>query len=222
MYLADGAPREINLAGTEKKAVLIALQKTTHPSAFTGPEAVVKHTLLTQLHPNFVRWAIVNCSISRRIFCCTLASVLILFGFLISLLFPFSTFTRGWRALGGILILIGIAYLAVAAKGVCPVLYGLDHRHVPPWEAFLDDDYDPVADAFALLGGRNGEKEWAWTTWYKKRFLIRKIFDREVRVQEPAIRWIHHQIAMQALAIAVPITGAFLAIFMTVPNGNMF
>lgn len=224
MYLANGADREINLADTEKKAVLMALQKTTHPSAFNSLESAVKHSLLLQSHPNFIRWAICNCSPPRQIFCYSLAIILILCGIIVSLLFTLSDLTRGWRALGAIFEIIGVAYLIITAKGVCPVLYGLQRRHVRPWEPILEGDHDPIDEAFAPLGdldldgGRNGD----WAAWYGKRSLIRKIFDREVWVQEPALRWIHHQIALQATALALPVTGIFLAIFLTVPDGHIF
>ena len=78
-----------------------------------------------------------------------------------------------------------------------------------------DFDDDPSS------GAMSWEDE-PWVARYHKRNLIRKVFDREVWIEEPILRQIQDMIFFQSLA------GAFLAgaiitgIFCAVPKGNHF
>ena len=68
IYIAEGAPRQLNLSSRERTAVLRALAVTTHPSAFRNVLKTVEWSLRRQAHPNFIRWSICNGNRPRVIF----------------------------------------------------------------------------------------------------------------------------------------------------------
>lgn len=218
MYVAEDSPRELNLAGPERTALLVALQKTTHPSAFSYAQMVVLRALRSQSHHNFVRWAICNCNMQRRTFCQGLAISLMLCGILLSLLLTLSNVGRGWRAFGAMFILPGAAFMVTATKGVCPIIYGMHRRQLRPWETLLGEDRELAGSSSSTLG----EKDWSWVGQYNERNILKKIFDREVWIQEKAMRRIHDQISLQAFVIAMPVAMVFLVIFLAVPGGRFF
>jgi hypothetical protein len=82
---------------------------------------------------------------------------------------------------------------------MCVVLHGLHHRQLKPWELFRDEE--------------TGEY-----TPDKERRL--RIFDREVWVEEPALRQLQERIFFQALAVASFFTLIMAAIFLSVPNAR--
>lgn len=65
-------------------------------------------------------------------------------------------------------------------------------------------------------------EDYPWIKKYEKRFIIRKIFDREVWVQEPALRQIQDIIFLQALLIGLGAAAIFTVIFLAVPGGDFF
>lgn len=103
----------------------------------------------------------------------------------------------------------------------------MHHRHLRPWELFGDEgdgssDYDLKKDSFDSLGSANSYEDEPWVAKYDKRNLVRKIFDREVWIQEPALRQIQDTIFVQALITAFVAGGVTTAIFLAVPHGNFF
>jgi hypothetical protein len=116
------------------------------------------------------------------------------------------------------------------------VLHGLHHEHVRPWELFIEDDaalekgsrdsseYNPKAsislDSFSSTSSNSFEDE-PWVAKYGKRNIIRKIFDREVWIQEPALRQIQDTIFVQSLLASVLASAVIVAIFLAVPKGHM-
>lgn len=72
--------------------------------------------------------------------------------------------------------------------------------------------------------GEKSEKneEYPWIKKYEKRFIIRKIFDREVWVQEPALRQIQDIIFLQSLLAGFGVALVFTVIFLAVPGGRFF
>ena len=101
------------------------------------------------------------------------------------------------------------------------VLHGMHHRHLRPWELFADGD-EASSDlamkkgSFDSLGSSNSYEEEPWVAKYDKRNIIRKIFDREVWIQEPALRQIQDTIFVQALITAFVISAITAAIFLAV------
>ena len=120
-YIADGAPRQLNLSAKERTALLHALANTTHPSAFRDVAATVEWSLRHQAHPNFIRWTICNGNRPRGVFARGLGAAGIMLGVTTAVLITLSNAGRGWRVLSAIGLVIGIATLIAAWKGMCVV-----------------------------------------------------------------------------------------------------
>lgn len=241
-YVADGSPRQLNLSSKERASLLHALSATTHPSAIAKVIHTVEWSLRQQSHRNFIRWTICNGNRPRVIFARGLGVAGIVGGILAAILVVLSHAGRGWRVLSAIGFMIGIATLIAAWKGMCvvsrghlhssclahvsKVLHGMHHRHLRPWELFAEDDDSSskieLNKASLDSGGSNAYEDEPWVAKYEKRNLIRKVFDREVWIQEPALRQIQDTIFLQALGGALLITAVCVAIFVAVPKGNYY
>ncbi|KAF4448188.1 hypothetical protein F53441_8349 [Fusarium austroafricanum] len=223
-YIMDGAPRQLNLSSSEQKAVIVALSKTTHPSAFRSIFKTVDSSLRHQAHPNFVRWSICNGNPARVFFARSLGVGLITAGIVVGLILTLSNASRGYRALAAIALVIGISTLVAAYKGMCVVLHGMHHRHVRPWELFVDSENmdDGQKQSFDSFGSKNSYEDEPWVVKYEKRNIVRKVFDREVWIQEPALRQIQDTIFVQAILASVLLGGIITAIFVAVPGGHFF
>lgn len=227
-YIADDAPRQLNLSAREQKATMHALAYTTHPSAFRQIARAIENSLRRQAHPNFIRWSICNGNPARVFFARGLGVGVILLATVAALLLTLSRAGRGWRALAAIGWVIGIATLIAAYKGMCVVLHGMHHRHVRPWELFIegDDADDEEASlkkgSFESFGSSNSYEDEPWIVKYEKRNVVRKVFDREVWIQEPVLRQIQDTIFIQSMICALFGAGVLSAIFVAVPAGGFF
>ncbi|KAF4344622.1 hypothetical protein FBEOM_1417 [Fusarium beomiforme] len=223
-YIMEGAPRQLNLSSSEQKAVIIALSKTTHPSAFRSVFKTVDASLRHQAHPNFVRWSICNGNPARVFFARSLGVGLVAAGIIVGLILTLSNAGRGYRALAAICLVLGISTLVAAYKGMCVVLHGMHHRHVRPWELFVDSENmeDAQKQSFDSFGSKNSYEDEPWVVKYEKRNVVRKVFDREVWIQEPALRQIQDIIFIQAVIASVLLGGIITAIFVAVPGGHFF
>ncbi|MCJ1469917.1 hypothetical protein MMC07_008561 [Pseudocyphellaria aurata] len=227
IYVADGSPRQLNLSSKERASLLHALSNTTHPSAIRKVIQTVEWSLRHQSHPNFIRWTICNGNRPRVIFARGLGVAGILAGVLAALLICLSHAGRGWRALSAVGFMIGTATLIAAWKGMCVVLHGMHHRHLRPWELFAEDEKSSDVElekvSFDTLGSStNSFENEPWVAKYEKRNLLRKVFDREVWIQEPALRQIQDTIFLQAVGGALLITAVCVGIFVAVPKGNYY
>ncbi|KAI3321525.1 hypothetical protein HD806DRAFT_502782 [Xylariaceae sp. AK1471] len=227
-YFADDSPRQLNLSAREQRAVVQALSYTTHPSVFHTLSQNIENTLRRQAHPNFIRWTICNGNPARVTFARGLGAGSILLATIGSIVLTLSHAGRGWRALFAILWVFGIATLITAIKGMCVVLHGLHHRHVRPWELFVDDSTSSVEmlcegkQSFDSFGSSNSYEDEPWIVKYDRRFYVRKVFDREVWIQEPALRQIQDTIFLQSMLSALLGAGILTAILVAVPAGNYF
>ncbi|KPM45052.1 hypothetical protein AK830_g1439 [Neonectria ditissima] len=223
-YIMDDAPRQLNLSAPEQRAVLMALSHTTHPTAFRGIFKTIDSTLRRQAHPNFVRWSICNGNPARVCFARSLGVGLIISGLTIGIVLALSGARRGYRALSGIALVLGISTLVAAYKGMCVVLHGMHHRHVRPWELFVDSERPDSMEkrSFESFESSNSYEDEPWVVKYKKRNLVRKVFDREVWIQEPALRQIQDTIFVQAMLASLILGGILTAILVAVPSGNYF
>ncbi|MBE7180347.1 MAG: hypothetical protein INR71_03900, partial [Terriglobus roseus] len=68
----------------------------------------------------------------------------------------------------------------------------------------------------------NSYEDQPWVAKYERRNVIRKIFDREVIIQEPALRQIQDTIFLQALLGAFVLSAVATGIFCAVPKGNFY
>ncbi|KAK6599713.1 hypothetical protein H4I95_08588 [Botrytis cinerea] len=124
---------------------------------------------------------------------------------------PRQMFAKG---LGVALIIFGFLI-----QGMCVVLHGLHHRHLRPWELWESEDSAMYLDD---TSGSGKYEEYPWVKKYEKRFVIRKIFDREVWVQEPALRQIQDIIFPQSLLVGTGVAVVLTIIFLAVPRGGLF
>jgi hypothetical protein len=226
-YLAEGGARELNISSRERRAAMHALQHTTHPSALKQIVSTVEYSLRKQTHPNFIRWTIGNANPPRVLFARGLGVALISFALVANVLLTLSGASRAWRVLPLVGWLLGISTLFAAMKGMCVVLHGLHHRNLRPWELFTDDnesfaDEDYVTPKCVSSGSRSSSESAPWVTPYKKRNIIRKIFDRQTWIQEPALRQIQDTIFLQSLLTGLLIGGVAVGIFCAIPAGNYF
>ncbi len=173
---------------------------------------------------------------ARVAFARILGTVLVAAAFAAAVALTLSRRPRGLRALAAVPWLLGFATLVAAYKGMCVVLHGLHHQHVRPWELFVRQEEDARADAdtdaekaqqsgknsFGSFGSSNSYEDEPWVVRYHKRNLVRKIFDREVFIREPALRQIQDTIFVQALLLAVLLTGILTAAFVAIPPGRLF
>ncbi|KAL5118242.1 hypothetical protein ACEQ8H_003914 [Pleosporales sp. CAS-2024a] len=229
IYIADGGSRELNLSCKERLALLHALQNTTHPSAFADVMSTVEWSLRCQAHPNFIRWTICNGNRARVMFARGLGIGGIVIGLVVAILLTLSTARRAWRVVSLIGFFIGISTLIAAWKGMCVVLHGMHHRHLRPWELFTSDDepqgFDAKLDSMDSVSTQASSNSWEdepWVARYEKRNLVRKVFDREVWIQEPALRQIQDTIFVQAILGALLVSAVAVGIFCALPKGNFF
>jgi len=221
-YIMEGGPRQLNLSDHDRKAVLVALAYTTHPSALRVAIKMVGSILRRQAHPNFVRWSICNGNRARVLFARSLGAGLIVAGTAVAIILTLSSIGRGYRALAAIGWVLGIATLFAAWKGMCVVLHGMHHRHVRPWELFTENPEERRMDSFDSLGSSNSHEDEPWVKRYANRNIIRKVFDREVWIEEPVLRQIQDTIFTQALLAAVGLSALLTAIFVCLPAGNLY
>lgn len=131
IYIADGAPRQLNLSAKERTTLLHALANTTHPTAFRVVVHTIEWSLRHQAHPNFIRWTICNGNAARVVFARGLGVAGILGGIICAILITLSNAGRGWRVLSAIGFMIGVATLIAAWKGMC-VVCPSSHLEIQP------------------------------------------------------------------------------------------
>lgn len=196
-FLTSRGTKELNLPSQLRTRTIQAARETTHPSVFDPVKDHVWDLLLHSSHPNFIRYIISNGN-SPRVWCAHfLGAFSILLGLLEVLLCIGYGVGRGWRVFSLPLFLIGSATSTAACYGLCVVLHGLHHRQLRPWELFRDEESGEYAPE-------------------KERKL--RIFDKQVWVEEPALRQLQDRIFFQALAVASIFTLVLAAIFLSVPN----
>ena len=103
----------------------------------------------------------------------------------------------------------------------------MHHRHILPWELF-EDDPDQSSNEKSMgmsvesLGSSNSYEDEPWIARYKKRNIIRKVFDREVWVKEKALRRIQDTIFVQAVLGGFVLSVIIVGLFCAVPRGNYY
>ena len=227
IYIADGGQRQLNLSSKERARLLNALASTTHPSAFQDILHTVEWSLRHQAHPNFIRWSICNGNPPRQWFARGLGVFLIAAALVSAIILTMSKASRAWRVVSAIGFVLGISTLIAAWKGMCVVLHGLHHRHLRPWELFADDDeglqsVEMEKASFDTFAGSQSYEDQPWVAKYEKRNFLRKVLDREVWIQEPALRQIQDTIFLQAMAGALLLSAILVGVFVAIPQEHMF
>ncbi|KAL8860697.1 MAG: hypothetical protein Q9178_002727 [Gyalolechia marmorata] len=242
-YIAPGAPRELNLSHQDRAAVLYALRRTTHPSAFHPIKKVLDLILREQSHPEFVRWSICNGNKPWTILLKTFAICNIVIGFAIAILLTLSHAARWYRILAALEWWFGITILLAAYHGLCILLLRRHVRKVRPWEMDEQGRGYGASDEEAALrhskvlyeetksrwpvkmeifGPPNGWDKERWVDRYQMKSLFKRTFEKEVPTQENGLHLIQNRIARQvelwALIITIPLTIFFTAL----PKGNLY
>ncbi|KAF2435006.1 hypothetical protein EJ08DRAFT_387049 [Tothia fuscella] len=240
-YLAQSAPRELNLSHRDRTAVLHALQHTTHPSAFESISTIIETVLRGQSHPNFIRWSICNGNKPNTIFVRSVGVLNSVLGVLLEVFLTVSRKHRGLRLIPLLLLFIGLTCTIASYKGLCLVLYSKGHmRRLRPWEE-VDPAFPPsMPTSLQMLTTRNNNSdeeatvattihrsrncsglnrrqssiahpheayfgfgnEYAdeeWVKRYKKKSLLKKLFDDYTWIQDPGMRDVQNRIVRQSL-----------------------
>ena len=105
----------------------------------------------------------------------------------------------------------------------------MHHRHLRPWELFIDADDDNADAASSIdtgslesIASRNSHEDAPWVARYEKRNILQKILDREVWIREPALRQVQDTIFVQALLVALLVTAVLVGAFVALPSGEKF
>ena len=104
----------------------------------------------------------------------------------------------------------------------------MHHRHLRPWELFAEDDdnnsssFDLGKGSFDTFDSTKSYEDEPWVAKYQKRNILRKILDREVWIQEPALRQIQDTIFIQSILGALIITAVSVGIFCAIPKGSFY
>jgi hypothetical protein len=219
-YIAQGSPRELNISARDRAEIIIALWHTTHPSAFALINTVVEITLRGYSHPNFIRWSICNGNKPRVLFVCSIGILWAAGSCVVATLLILSKVSRWWRVITLLPLLFGIYTIIASLKGLCIILHSRHTRNVRPWEQFGDDlpsyvegdDGLTIAEkrrdnraGLSLFGPSNSFVHESWVEKYKKKPLLRKVFDEKTWVKDEAIRKMQDNIVLQVGSTFLPL-----------------
>ncbi|KAL8944693.1 MAG: hypothetical protein Q9216_000261 [Gyalolechia sp. 2 TL-2023] len=242
-YIIPGSPRELKLSPKDRAAVLYALRRTTHPSAFNPIKKALDMTLRNQSHPNFVRWSICNGNRPWTIFLRTFAVCNIVVGFAIAIILTLSSASRWYRILAALEWWFGITNLIAAYQGLCVLLLRRHTREIRPWEmneqgrkyGSNDEEaalrhskvlYEETKSRWPvkmeLFGPSNTTGNETWMDRYSMRSVFKKTFEKEVPTHDRGLHTIQNKIVRQAEAWALIITIPLTIIFTALPKGNLY
>ncbi len=108
---------------------------------------------------------------------------------------------------------------------ICMHLFSRHHHHIRPWDLFVDVEEDSAErrrKSFESFGSSNSFEDEPWVIKYAQRNLVRKIFDKEAWIDEPALRQIHDTIFLQGMLAGLLAAGVLTALFVPLPAGNFF
>lgn len=117
---------------------------------------------------------------------------------------------------------------------MCIIMHGVRRRQLNPWEIFEDEDVEMQEDdtsssvekgsmgRFASFGTANSYNDQPWAAKYQNRNLVRKLFDKDVWIQEPALRGIHDKIFLHSMLLGAIVGGLLTVLFVCVPGGHFF
>jgi hypothetical protein len=99
---------------------------------------------------------------------------------------------------------------------------------VRPWELFtheedakLEGSNESICHESLNSTSNNSFEDEPWVSSYKKRNIVRQVFDREIWIEEPSLRQIQDTIFIQALLMATAASAVIVAIFVSVPSGHI-
>jgi len=140
LYISRGAPREINLSSADRNRLNIALDNTTHPSAFNLLRKQAEYSLRHYSHPNFIRFAIGNGTKERVTVAMINGIITSVISLIVGVLLTLSSAGRCWRIIPAFGFMMGVSTIVLAARGMCIILHMLGHRNKQPWELTLENE----------------------------------------------------------------------------------
>jgi hypothetical protein len=220
-YIHEGAPRELNLNSATKNGLKAAVKRTDHPSIFNEVIKEVKRSLETQGFPNYIKKALENVNSARRACALCIGAFLVSCGVLGLIFSSLGHWNRGWRFLNAIVIVPGFATYYAGNKGMCVVLHGLGHYQIKQWELFEDAEDMKLKDFFGVIAGKKEDQP--WVKKYAALSLIRKIFGKEAKVEEPGIQQFHNVEFLKAVILG-SIFGVLLCfvVYVLAPIGGFY
>ncbi|KAL2069256.1 hypothetical protein VTL71DRAFT_15594 [Oculimacula yallundae] len=220
--LTDG-PKQLNLSSKERELVLFALQRSNHPSSFAVALRAADQVLRNDSYPKFLQLATPNMNRIRQKFAYTMGYLCITLGIFYASIMSLTRARREWRLFGVPLVVLGVATLFAARRGMCLVLHSFGHYQVKPWEVHDPEHAERAhANPEVFLGGKYNSESSDWVHRYNRRYAMRKIFDKEAPVEEPRIRDAQNVIFGQGLFTGFLGSVVIMAIFMSLPPGNDF
>ncbi|KAI9809369.1 MAG: hypothetical protein M1827_006881 [Pycnora praestabilis] len=72
------------------------------------------------------------------------------------------------------------------------------------------------------FGTSNSFSDASWVEKYKRKPILRKIFDRNVWVRDPQLRWMQDRIVLKSNIFAAIITVVLTVVFVALPKGNFY
>ena len=196
-------------------------------------------------HPNFIRWSICNSNPPWTFCLVGFAIMNITIGFVISISLTLSSHSRWFRLVAAAEWWFGFTNLLAASQGLCILLHRLSIRSIRPWEieiyrhgpGHLSDDVEaPVRGGnikysetqsrwpmkMEVFGPSNNYLKEDWIEKYQREPMWRKVFARNVRVQDRGLKIMQNKIIWYATAWALLITVALSAGFVALPKGNLY
>jgi hypothetical protein len=230
-YLLPSSPHELNLSSRDRAALLAALERTTHPSAFARARLVIEDSLRQQSHPNFVRWALGNGNAPRvaAVWWAGVAGLLV--GTMMAVLLTLSRAPRGYRVFAAVPWVVGGATVGAAAEGLCVILHLFRDRQMRPWELWEEGEAEVEMGKKSLDGmsvttsGVSVTPNFGDATWvgrYEERGLLRRVFERQVGIVEPAVREVQDTLVAQAVLVGLLGSAVATGAFVALPSGNFF
>ena len=137
-YIADSAPRQLNLSHIDRTTCLAAAQITTHPSALLPAFTAAEAQLRSESHPKFIRWCRRNATGIRLKYTQSIGFLAVLLGFGLDIFFTLSRLSHFYRIICLAIWWPGFSVFIAAIQGICIFLHLRNLRNLRPWEQFGD------------------------------------------------------------------------------------
>ncbi|KAK0110069.1 hypothetical protein ONS95_002726 [Cadophora gregata] len=222
-FILPNGPKQLNLSSRERELVLYAIARNNHPTSFSVALRAADHVLRNDSYPKFLQLATPNMNRIRQLFAYSMGYLCIFLGVAYAGVMSMSKAEREWRLFAIPLIVLGVATLYAARRGMCLVLHSLGHYQVKPWEVYDPEHAERAhANPEVFLGGKYKSESRDWVQRYNRRYAMRKIFDKEAPVEEPRIRDAQNVIFGQGLFTGFLASLVVMAVFMSLPPANDF
>lgn len=169
----------------------------------------------------------------------------VVMGLILGILLVLSNKARWWRFFVFPLLFVGFSIGVAAYKGLCMIVHSTHSRNLRPWEQFGPDSasiasfdvterHDEEAnlsseDVYSLshrskrgisldtFGTSNSYGHELWVDRYRKQPLIRKIFTKQIWIQDQTVRLIQDRIVIQSHLWSLLITILLTALIVGLP-----